>query len=91
MIVSRHWTRITSSDLFEGERTMDKPVIGFNKIELAKDGVVSCGRKRGLAECVDMDEQLARVASAKFADVHVGLLDEIFQSGYFCGLLGIRR
>ena len=61
------------------------------KIKLAEDGEDPSGCKRGLADCRDMDRQLAQVASTKFGDVHIGLLDEIFQRVYFSDLLGIRR
>ena len=63
----------------------------FKKIKLAEDGVDSGGSQYGLVECGDMDRQLAEVASAKFRDIHIGLLDEIFQCVYFSNLLGIRR
>ena len=61
------------------------------KMVEAEDVVSSGGDKRGLAECGDMDQQLTAVASTKFNDVPVGLLDEIFQCVYFSDLLGYRR
>ena len=71
---------------------MDKSHRGFKKIKLAEDGMDSAGsKKRGLAECGDMDRQLAQVASAKCGDIPVGLLDEIFQCIYSSDLLGVRR
>ena len=61
------------------------------KLVVTDDGVFPGGDKRGLTECGDMDRQLAQVASTKFGDVPVGLLDEIFQCVYFSDLLGYRR
>ena len=61
------------------------------KLVVADDGVASGGDKYGLAECGDMDRQLTAVASTKFYDVPVGLLDEIFQCVYLLNLLGYRR
>ena len=58
---------------------------------MVKDGKESGGSQHGLAECGDMDRQLAQVACTKFGDIHSGLLDEIFQCVYFSELLGIRR
>ena len=60
-------------------------------MKLAEDGEGSGGDPHGLAECRDMDRQLAQVASTKFGDIHVGLLDEIFHNVNFLNLLGNRR
>ena len=68
----------------------DSPRVS-KKIKLADDGVDLDGSQLGLADCNDMDRQLAQVASATFGNVHVGLLDDIFQCVYFQDLLGIRR
>ena len=57
----------------------------------ADEGKESGGTKRELAECCEMDRQLAEVASTKFGDIHIGLLDEIFQNACFSDLLGVRR
>ena len=54
-------------------------------------GVDSDGTENGLADCGDMDRQLAQMASAKSSDIYIGLLVEIFQNVSFSGLLGIRR
>ena len=56
----------------------------------ASEGEASLGKKLRVAEC-DMDQQLGEVASAKFDDIHFGLLDEIFQCLYFTKMLGVRR
>ena len=61
------------------------------KMRLAEGGEHSHSSKRGLAECCDMDRDLAQVASTKFGDVYIRLLDEIFQNIYFSDLLGVRR
>ena len=61
------------------------------QLVVAEGGVASGGDQHGLAECRDMDRQLTAVASTKFNDVPVGLLDEIFQCVYFSDLLGYRR
>ena len=58
------------------------------KREAAHEGKNSGRTKLDLAERGVMDRQLAAVASTKFDDVHVGLLDEIF---HFSDLLRIRR
>ena len=55
------------------------------------DGLAPGGDKHGLAECRDMDRQLAAVAATTFDDVPDGLLNEIFQCVYFSDLLGYRR
>ena len=44
-----------------------------------------------LASCLEMDKELAMVATAKMADVRGILLEEIFQSIVFLKLLDIRR
>ena len=44
-----------------------------------------------LASCLEMDKELAMVASAEMADVRGILLEEIFQSIEFLKLLDIRR
>ena len=59
--------------------------------DAAHEGKYSGCTKLGLAECGDMDRQLAQVASAKCGDIPVGLLDEIFQCIYFLDMLGVRR
>ena len=70
---------------------MDKSPRCFKKVKIAEDGEDSGSKKLGLAECRDMDRQLAEVASTKLGDSHFDLLDEIFQRVYFSELLGIRR
>ena len=58
---------------------------------IAEDGKGTCNTKAGLAECRDMDGQLAEVASTKLIDMHNALLDEIFQNVFYSSLLRIRR
>ena len=77
-------------------RTMENVTHLFEEGRVvSKDGIdlESAGgsNKLGLAECGDMDRQIAQVALINFGDVHSGLLDEIFQCMYFTELLGIRR
>ena len=59
--------------------------------DVVDEGKDSGGTKLGLAECGDMDRQLAQVASAKCGDIPFGLLDDIFQCIYSSDLLGVRR
>ena len=60
-------------------------------VTVVEDGMDSdLERKNGLAECGDMDRQLAQVALAKFGDIPIGLLEEIFQNMCFSNLLGVR-
>ena len=70
---------------------MGKSDRSSKRIKIADETEDSSGKKLGLAECRDMDRQLARVASTKFGDVHSGVLEEIFQNKFFSDLLGIRR
>ena len=70
---------------------MEESPRSFKKIKLAEEEMGSGGQKFGLAECSEIDRQLAQVASADFGDIYVGLLDEIFQCVYFSDLLSNRR
>ena len=84
------------SDLDSQWRFAVRKMQNFTKWSRGDRGATYKGKslgntKRGLAECGDMDRQLAQVASTKFGDVHVGLLDEIFQCMFFMNLLRYRR
>ena len=62
------------------------------ELTTAENSLASNHYNRGcLAKCGDMDRQLVQVATAKFSDMHFGLLDEFFQCVYFSDLLGYRR